>query len=89
MLPVEVNVQLDKQAIKKIIEQKIEEEVRETFFLVDLKQVAKLLCMSERYITDEFLHDPRVRLCEVRRKHKRWWKYKPLMEAVEEIVDSW
>ncbi|KGR89087.1 hypothetical protein [Lysinibacillus boronitolerans] len=89
MLPANIELQLDKQAIRQYIEKRLDEEVREVFFLIDLKKMSELLCMSERYITDELLHDPRIRICEVRRNRKRWWKYKPLIQAIEEIVSEW
>ncbi|UNT55115.1 hypothetical protein [Lysinibacillus capsici] len=89
MLPANIEVNLDKQAIKQYIEKRLEEEVREAFFLIDLKKMSALLCMSERYIQDELLHDPRIRMLEVRRNRKRWWKYKPLLQAIEEVISEW
>lgn len=44
--------------------------------------------MSERYIEDEFLHDPRVRQFEVRKRSKRWYWYKQTIEAIKEIIQS-
>lgn len=89
MLPANIEVNIDRVAIKQYIEKRLDEEVREVFFLIDLKKMSELLCMSERYITDELLHDPRIQICEVRRNRKRWWKYKPLIQAIEEIVSEW
>lgn len=89
MLPVNIEVNLDRQAIRQYIEKRLDEEVREAFFLIDLKKMSELLCMSERYIEMELLKDPRIKMLEIRRRKKRWWKYKPLMHAIEEIVSEW
>ncbi|KOP80704.1 hypothetical protein AMS59_04865 [Lysinibacillus sp. FJAT-14745] len=89
MLPANIEVNLDKQAIRQYIEKRLDEEVREVFFLIDLKKMSELLCMSERHITEELLHDPRVRACEVRKNRKRWWFYKPVLEAIEAVVSEW
>lgn len=89
MLPANLVVDLDKQAVRQYIEKRLDEEVREVFFLIDLKKMSELLCMSERHITEELLHDPRVRACEVRKNRKRWWFYKPVLEAIEAVVSEW
>ncbi|ACA41634.1 hypothetical protein J2D69_17815 [Lysinibacillus sphaericus] len=89
MIPANIEVNIDKQAIQQYIKMRLDEEVREIFFLVDLKKMSELLCMSERYIEDEFLRDPRVKVLEVRRRKKRWWKYKPLIQVIDEIVSEW
>lgn len=89
MLPANIEVNIDRVAIKHYIEKRLDEEVREVFFLIDLKKMSELLCMSERYIEMELLQDPRIKILEIRRRKKRWWKYKPLMQAIEEVVSEW
>lgn len=89
MIPAQVEVSLDKAAIRQYIEKRLDEEVREALLFVDLKKMSEMLCMSERFITDELLHDPRIRACEVRRNRKRWWWYKPLLAAIEEVTSEW
>lgn len=89
MIPAQIEVNLDKTEIRKYIEKRLDEEVKEYFLLIDLKKMSELLCMSERHITDELLHDPRLRACEIRKSRKRWWFYKPAMKAIEEIVSEW
>lgn len=89
MIPANIEVSLDKKAIREYIEHQIQEEARNTLLLVDLKRLSQMLCMSERYIEDEILRDPRVRRLEVRRNRKRWWRYKPLVEVLEEIISEW
>ena len=42
--------------------------------------------MSERFIEDEFLRDPRIKLHEVKKNRKRWYFYKPTIEAITEIL---
>lgn len=89
MIPAQIEVNIDKTEIRKYIEKRLDEEVRETFLLIDLKKMAELLCMSERYITDELLYDPRIRSCEVKRNRKRWWYYGPFKKALEEVLQDW
>jgi len=57
MLPANIEVNIDRVAIKHYIEKRLDEEVREVFFLIDLKKMSELLCMSERYIEMELLQD--------------------------------
>jgi putative transcriptional regulator len=55
---------------------------------MDFKTVT-MLCNYFECTPNDLLHDPRIRICEVRRNRKRWWKYKPLIQAIEEIVSEW
>ena len=45
--------------------------------------------MSIRYLEDEILCDPRVRVHERRKNRKRWWLYEPTIEAIKEITVEW
>lgn len=89
MIPANIEVNIDKVEVRKYIEKRLDEEVREVFLLIDLKKMSELLCMSERHITEELLNDPRVKVCEVRKNRKRWWFYKPVLEAIESVVSEW
>ncbi|MGE7667381.1 hypothetical protein ACQKMN_16905 [Ureibacillus composti] len=89
MIPTNVEVTLDKKAIREYIERRIDEEVRETFWLVDMKKLSELLCMSERYVEEMITSDVRMRAIERRKSRKRWWPYRQAMQAVEEITSEW
>jgi len=45
--------------------------------------------MSKRFLEDEILSDPRMRVIERRKSRKRWWFYKQAVEVIKEIVDEW
>lgn len=88
MLDAKVELQFDRNEIKQYIHQKLDEEIRETLILVDTKRLANMLSMSERHLESEFLSDPRVRQHEVRKRKKKWFWYKPTIEAITEIINT-
>lgn len=86
----QVQVVVDQELIRKQIEEKMDETFREAMFTWDTNEMAKRMCMSKRFIEDEFLHDPRMRLLERRKpKGKRFWFYEPSLKVIKEIMDSW
>ncbi|MBD8025562.1 hypothetical protein H9636_02710 [Ureibacillus sp. Re31] len=89
MIPANLNIEIDEKAIKQHIEKRLDEVINETLVLVDVKGLAKRLSMSERFIEEEFLHDPRVRQFEVRKSKKRWFWYQQSIEAITEIINEW
>ena len=89
MIPAQVQLQVDEKAIKEYIQQQLNENIRETLLLVDLEKLAQITSMSKRFLEDEILSDPRMRLIERRKSRKRWWFYKQALNVIEEIVDEW
>ncbi|HFK1727390.1 MULTISPECIES: hypothetical protein [Bacillus cereus group] len=89
MIPANVQVNIDEKAIKEYIQQQIDQQIHETLLMVDLEKLAVITSMSRRFLEDEILSDPRMRLIERRRNRKRWWFYKEALEVVTEIVDEW
>lgn len=86
----EINVDVNNDEIRKYIEEKINEAIRQTFFLWDIEQMSKQTCMSKSFLENEFLHDPRMKLLERRKeKGKRFWFYKQSLEVMKEIMDEW
>lgn len=84
-----IEVQIDKNAIRQYINQKIEEEVKRTLWFVDVKRLADLNCMSERFLEDEFLADPRMRAIEMKKSRKRWYPAGKAQEVILEIANEW
>lgn len=84
-----VQVDVDQEQIKDYINQQIQESIRPTLLLVDINRLAEITSMSPRYLEDEFLHDPRVKVHERKNKRKRWWLYEPTIKAIKNIVDEW
>lgn len=89
MITPQVQVTLDEKVIKEYIQLQIDQNVREAFLLVDLEKLVELTSMSKRFLEDEILSDPRMRLLERRKSRKRWWFYKQSLEVIKEIVDEW
>ncbi|WP_238649731.1 hypothetical protein [Paenibacillus piscarius] len=84
-----VNIEVDQQAIARIIEEQISKQVHQQLLLMDINKIAELTSMSVRYLEDEILSDPRVRMYERKKQRKRWWLAQPTLKAIEEIVSSW
>lgn len=88
MIPAEIKIQIDEKAIREQIEIRLDEVIHDTLILIDVKGLAKKLSMSERFISDEFLRDPRIRQFEVRKNRKKWFWYQQTIEAVKEIITT-
>lgn len=90
MLPTaEVKIGIDRIAVKDFIEQELRRQINQQLLLVDINKLSELTCMSIRYLEDEILADPRVRIHERRKQRKRWWLAQPTLKAIEEIVNGW
>ncbi|MFJ8217431.1 hypothetical protein [Bacillus cereus] len=89
MIPANVQVNIDEKAIKEYILQQIDQQLHETLLMIDLERLAVITSMSKRFLEDEILSDPRMRLIERRRSRKRWWFYKQALEVITEIVNDW
>lgn len=89
MVPTEVQVSIDEKALQEYIQQKVNEHTREAMLLIDIEKLAEITSMSRRFLEDEILSDPRMRVIERRKSRKRWWFYKEALEAIKEIVDEW
>lgn len=86
----EVNIDVDQSEIKKYINQKLDETLKNALFVWDIEEMSKRTCMSKSFLENEFLHDPRMRLLERRKeKGKRFWFYEQSLEAMKEIMDEW
>lgn len=86
MIPANIELVIDEKLYRDQLEKRANEIADEALLLVDVKGLAKKLSMSERFIEDEFLRDPRIRLHEVKKSRKRWYFYKPTIEAITEIL---
>ena len=89
MIPSQIQVEIDQKQIKEYVEQELSKQINQQLLLVDINKLAELTCMSVRYLENEILHDPRVKLHERRKNRKRWWLYDPTMEAIKNIIDEW
>lgn len=89
MVPAQLSVDIDQGQIKEIIEREIRKQINQQLLLVDINKLAEITCMSVRYLEDEILCDPRVRIHERRKSRKRWWLYEPTIKAITNILDEW
>ena len=89
MIPANLEITLDRQAIKEYIHRKLEKEIQEVLWLVDVDRICQLTCMSKRYLEDEILSDVRMRAIERRKGRKRWYPARKALEVVDEITSEW
>lgn len=89
MIPANVQVNINEKAVKEFIESKLQEQISQRLLLVDINKLAELTCMSVRYLEEEILCDPRIKVHERRKNRKRWWIAEPTFKAIEEIVSEW
>lgn len=89
MIPATVEITLDRQAIKEYIHKKLDEEIRETLWFVDVEKLCQLTCMSKRYLEQEILSDARMKAIERRKERKRWYPAKQAQEIIDEITYNW
>ncbi|MFJ5672943.1 hypothetical protein ACIQAS_15130 [Bacillus safensis] len=86
----EVTFDVDSQLLHKTIEQKLDEALDKDLFVCDIDRMSKMTCMSKRFLENEFLHDPRMKLLERRKERgKRFWFYKESKEVMKQIMEEW
>lgn len=89
MIPAEVRVNIDRKQVRNFIESELQKQINQQLLLVDINKIAELTCMSVRYLEDEILCDPRVRVHERKKSRKRWWLAQPTFKAIDEITAEW
>ncbi|MGO4345506.1 hypothetical protein AB4Z45_08440 [Paenibacillus sp. MCAF9] len=89
MIPAEVKVRIDEKAIQEYVQQELQKHVYQQLLLVDINRLSEMTSMSVRYLEDDILSDPRVRIHERKKNRKRWWIAQPTFEAILDIVDGW
>jgi len=89
VIPTEVKVIIDAKEIEEYVRQVLQKHVNQQLLLVDINRMSDLTSMSVRYLEEEIISDPRVRVHERRKNRKRWWVAKPTFEAIIDIVDGW
>src|SRR5699024_12375491 len=84
-----IKVDLNKEEIQKYIKEQLEDQLWQEYLFVDINKLVQLTSCSKRWLEEELLGDPRVRLCERRKNRKRLWLYPDVIEAIKEIVEEW
>lgn len=89
MIPSKICIQIDAKAVNDFIEKQLQKQINQQLLLVDVNKLSEITCMSVRYLEDEILSDPRVRIHERRKNRKRWWLAQPTFKAIDEITAEW
>jgi len=89
MIPAQLSVNIDETAIKDYIHKQLDQQIQESLLFIDLKKMAEITSMSPRYLEEQILKDPRMRLIERRKERKRWWLYKEAVSVIQAILDEW
>lgn len=90
MIPTgEITITLNEQELREHIDKELSKQIHQQLVLADINKLAEVTCMSVKYLEDELLHDPRIRVHEVRKKRKRWWIAQPTFKAIVDIVSDW
>ncbi|WP_112181644.1 hypothetical protein [Paraliobacillus zengyii] len=90
MIPAQISVEVNEEEIKEYIQQKINQQLTDQLHFVDINRLVYMTSLSKRYLEDEFLHKPSVKLLERRKNErgKRIWLYPQVLEAIKSIMDS-
>lgn len=89
MIPAEINLQLDKQAIQAHIEKQLDNAIQAQLWVVDVDKISQLTNMSKRFLEDEILSDVRMRTIERRKARKRYYPAELALKVITEIMNEW
>ncbi|ADC48819.1 hypothetical protein BpOF4_03765 [Alkalihalophilus pseudofirmus OF4] len=84
-----VNIELDNKSIEQYIQKRIDVQIDESLFLVDVETLSKKCSMSRRFLEEEFLKDPRFKLIEKTKVRKRFYYWEEAKRVIEEIIEEW
>lgn len=89
IIPAHIQVNIDQKQVKEFIEKDLQKQINQQLLLVDINKLSEITSMSKRFLEEEILHDPRVRMHERKKSRKRWWLYEPVVEAIKDVIDEW
>lgn len=89
MVPAQVQIEINQKQVRTFIENELQKQINQQLLLVDINKLSEITCMSVRYLEDEILCDPRVRIHERRKSRKRWWLAEPTFKAIDDITAEW
>lgn len=89
MIAGQVQVELNQDQIKAYIKEQLDQQIRQEYLFVDIGKLVEITSCSKRWLEDELLTDPRIRLCERRKNRKRLWLFPDVIEAIRTISDEW
>lgn len=89
MIPAQIKVDVDQEEIQKYIKERLDQQVRNELIFIDIKGLEEITSCSRRWLEEEVLIDPRMRLAERRKNRKRLWVFEEAKEALLEIAEEW
>lgn len=89
MIPAKVEIAIDEKLIRDQIEKRLDEVLTAQLWFVSVKRLATLMDMSERYLEDSILCDPRMKVLERRRNRKIWYPAEAAFKTILEITNEW
>lgn len=89
MQPLQVEITVDNEHIKRIVEETAKELTTQHLLYVDVNKILELTCMSKRFAEEYILAHPKVKAIERRRERKRLYPYREFVKVLDEIIDSW
>ncbi len=81
-----IEVSVNEEEIKQHVYDRLDEMIRESLILIDVETLAKKMCISKRFLEDEFLSDIRMKAIERRKSRKRLYFYDEVIPVIKEIV---
>lgn len=84
-----VSVEIDEQAIKQYIQSELDKSIHQNLLFIDINKLVEITSCSKRWLEEELLQDPRIKVCERRKNRKRLWLYPDVAKAIKAIADEW
>lgn len=84
----DVNVNINEHEVKKMVNEKIDDMVREYLIMIDVPTLAKKMSCSARFLEEELLHDPRIKALERKKIRKRLYFVDELLPVLKEVINE-
>ncbi|RLL48515.1 hypothetical protein D8M04_00670 [Oceanobacillus piezotolerans] len=86
----DVRVDLDEKQLRDYINKKMDEQLHQVYWTIDINKFSELTGMSKSTLENVILQDPRIKQYERKKdRSKRYWLYEQTMEAYLNILDEW
>lgn len=88
--PFTFQIHINQEYVKSEIARQIEENLKGEMLFMDIDEMERITCMDRSFLTQRLLHHPKIRQYQRRygSKGKRYWLYKPTVEAIMDIVTN-
>ena len=88
--PFSFQIHINEEYVKSEVARQITENLKGEMLFMDIEEMERITCMDRSFLTQRLLHDPRIIVHQRRYgpKGKRYWLYKPTIEAILDIVTN-